>query len=52
MEKIDDIVKKDPLKLKQNENSYVTPKVMYLLVGFAAVSFILSTVFFCLNKFS
>ena len=49
MDKVDKIVEKDPLKLKHVENSYVTHKVMYMILGVSALCFVLSIVFFLLN---
>jgi hypothetical protein len=49
MEKVNKVVEKDPLKLKHVENSYVTPKVMYIILAASALCFILSIVFFLLN---
>jgi hypothetical protein len=46
MKQVTTIIENDPLKIKSHENQYVTPKVMYLLLVGAIISFGLVVLFY------
>ena len=43
------VVEQDPLKIKEHDNPYVTPKVMYLLLAASALCFIMVILCWIMN---